>query len=540
MADDEQQEQRTAVLVYARRSQVASDSDRFNVDGQLAALRAEIAKRGYDRAPYRVEEYIDAKGHRSGRHEHTRPEWLKLRARLAGPDVLAILFYTIDRASRSVRDFADLIETCQRAGVGIISLIDGVDTLAGVGRRHLDLHLRAMIAQDESDLASERMKRRIALKRERGIPHGTPPFGTHYEGEGAGMRRVVNEHAPTVVQLMAWYADGASYRATMNRANGQGLRHVDRHGALEPFKLGAVQTIIANVLAYAGYLQHGPHTKRDKIKLAAGGGSLLDRFADAVGAVRSAAIEPVISDELACAVIERRLMRQRVGRQPVSQALLTHALWCEGRRVYSAARDGGRYRLHGRNSRSFAIDAIDGQILDRLAALRFSDALRAAIVAQVADGARATERDGLNARIAECEGRLNRLRDMYELGAIDRPDFVQRMADVNAVMSEARRALQHPGDVDAVMRHLTTLAETLNTIAVQHRRNAMFHLIERVDIDGAGAIERVTFRQWAHGAFMQTMHVLRMPTLRLENAQDRYSETNLAEAAEWFAERMPA
>jgi len=197
--------QRTTILVYARRSKVINESDRFNVDGQLTALRAECTKRGYDLPPYRIEEYIDAKGHRSGRHEYTRPEWLKLRARLTDTDVLAVMFYTIDRASRSVRDFADLIEVCKASDVGIIALIDGVDTLAGVGRRHLDLHLRAMIAQDESDLASERMTRRIMLKRAAGIPHGTPPFGTRYTGQGAAMRRVASEHAPIIVQLMQWY-----------------------------------------------------------------------------------------------------------------------------------------------------------------------------------------------------------------------------------------------------------------------------------------------------------------------------------------------
>lgn len=346
--------ERYIILTYRRRSRVDNDSDRFNVEGQHADIREECARRGFDKPPYVVEDYVDAKGHRSGRHEHTRPDWLKLRSRMSDPRVLMVMFPKIDRASRSVRDFADLVEECTQRNVGIVSILEGVDTLAGVGRRHLDLHLRAVIAQEESDLASERMTRRIALKRNKGIPHGAPPFGTCYAGEGEHMRRVLNEHAPKVALLMKWFAAGRSYRRCQARCHALGITHVARNGQEQPFGLAAVQTIICNVLTYAGYLHKGPHTKRGKVKLA-GEGTLLERFARAVGAVPSSAIDPIISAELAEAVIARRLLRQRNGRQAQSQALLTHALWCNGRSMYSAKRDGGRYRLHGRNSRSFEI-----------------------------------------------------------------------------------------------------------------------------------------------------------------------------------------
>jgi DNA invertase Pin-like site-specific DNA recombinase len=519
------QQQRTTVLVYARRSKVINESDRFNVDGQLAALRAECTRRGYDLPPFTIEEYVDAKGHRSGRHEYTRPEWLKLRARLGAPDVLAVMFYTIDRASRSVRDFADLIEVCKAADVGIIALIDGVDTLAGVGRRHLDLHLRAMIAQDESDLASERMTRRIALKRQAGIPHGTPPFGTRYAGQGGSMRRVASAHAPAVVQLMQWYCEGHSCRAVMHRANAAGLLHVDRHGRLEAFKLGAVQTIIGNVLAYAGYIQHGPHTKRDHVKLS-GEGALVDRYARAVGAVHSPAIEPIISMEMAEAVIERRQQRQRTGRPARSLALLTHALWHEGRRVYSAARHGGRYRLHGRGSQSWPIAQIDAQLLENLAGLRFSAALQAAIVAHVTNHSHDAERDALRARQRDYEARLDRVKDMYEAGMLSRADFQSRFMAIDGVLSETRRLLLEPTQIDAVLQQLTTLAETLMLIPHEQRRRAIYHLIERVEIDARGMITRVQLREWARAAFHQVMDAARV--LRLNDALDRCSAGNIA------------
>ncbi len=137
--------ERHIILAYARRSRVDNDSDRFNVDGQLGDIRDECARRGFDKPPYIIEEFVDAKGHRSGRHEHTRPDWLKLRARLSDPRVLMVMFPKIDRASRSVRDFADLVEECAQRGVGIVSILEGVDTLATAAAATICARARSVI-----------------------------------------------------------------------------------------------------------------------------------------------------------------------------------------------------------------------------------------------------------------------------------------------------------------------------------------------------------------------------------------------------------
>lgn len=223
---------------------------------------------------------------------------------------------------------------------------------------------------------------------------------------------------------------------------------------------------------------------------------------------------------------------QRAGRPKASQALLTHALWCTGRRVYSAARHGGRYRLHGRGSHTFPIDYIDGQLLQNLAGLRFSGALQAAIVAHVTNHSHDAERDALRARQRDYDARLTRVKDMYESGAIDRAEFQQRFTAINAAMAETRKALMQPGEVETVMSYLTTLAETLNHISIEHRRKAIYHLIERCDIAEDGTIERVQLREWARAAFNQLIHAAR--AVRLNVALDRCRENNLAGSLAWW------
>ena len=70
---------------------------------------------------------------KSGRREDHRPGWLALKRRIGDPDVAAVIVYRLDRAARSVRDMAALVELCQKHNVAFITADGMIDTTHGVG-----------------------------------------------------------------------------------------------------------------------------------------------------------------------------------------------------------------------------------------------------------------------------------------------------------------------------------------------------------------------------------------------------------------------
>lgn len=93
---------------YARRSKVTRRSDQTSVEKQIDRCQKWLAGEGATPVAF-----SDAKGHRSGRHEHTRPGWLSFKAHVTNHRPAAVVFYKLDRASRSVRDSAEFVEWCR-------------------------------------------------------------------------------------------------------------------------------------------------------------------------------------------------------------------------------------------------------------------------------------------------------------------------------------------------------------------------------------------------------------------------------------------
>jgi len=114
---------RTVALIYIRKSVVRTARDELSPERQRAACVAYCASRGW--AP---EVYEDAEGHRSGRTETHRPAWRDLKRQLDRPDVAAVVANSLDRLSRSPRDFFVFLEELQRYGVELVSISEQFDT----------------------------------------------------------------------------------------------------------------------------------------------------------------------------------------------------------------------------------------------------------------------------------------------------------------------------------------------------------------------------------------------------------------------------
>jgi site-specific DNA recombinase len=105
-----------------------------------------------------------------------RPGLQKLLDDVRNGMVDIIVVYKIDRLSRSLADFAKLVELFDEHKVTFVSVTQAFNTTTSMGR--LTLNILLSFAQFERELAGERVRDKIAASRQRGIwMGGMPPFG---------------------------------------------------------------------------------------------------------------------------------------------------------------------------------------------------------------------------------------------------------------------------------------------------------------------------------------------------------------------------
>ena len=87
-----------------------------------------------------------------------------------------VVIYKVDRLSRSLTDFVRVMDVFDKFGASFVSVTQTFDTSDSMGR--LVLNILLTFAQFERELASERIRDRVALRRSKGLyPGGMPPIG---------------------------------------------------------------------------------------------------------------------------------------------------------------------------------------------------------------------------------------------------------------------------------------------------------------------------------------------------------------------------
>lgn len=104
-----------------------------------------------------------------------RPALAQLRADIAAGLIDIVLVYKIDRLSRSLRDFVNLVAEFEKYGVSFVSVTQAFDTATSMGR--LTLNVLLSFAQFERELTSERLKDWFAGARSRGLWVPERPYG---------------------------------------------------------------------------------------------------------------------------------------------------------------------------------------------------------------------------------------------------------------------------------------------------------------------------------------------------------------------------
>lgn len=165
---------RLRCAAYTRKSSEEGLEQEFNsLDAQREACEAYIASQraeGWTLVP----DYYDDGGVSGGTLE--RPALKRLLADIEGGRVDVVVVYKIDRLSRSLMDFAKLVEVFDRHSVTFVSVTQSFNTTTSMGR--LTLNILLSFAQFEREVIGERIRDKVAASRKKGIwMGGWAPLG---------------------------------------------------------------------------------------------------------------------------------------------------------------------------------------------------------------------------------------------------------------------------------------------------------------------------------------------------------------------------
>ncbi|MFB2594156.1 recombinase family protein [Paracoccus sp. p4-l81] len=164
--------------VYTRKSSEEGLEQEFNsLHAQREACEAFIASQRSE-GWVLVRDHYDDGGISGGTLE--RPGLKRLMADIEDGLVDVVVVYKIDRLSRSLADFAKLVEVFDRNGVTFVSVTQSFNTTTSMGR--LTLNILLSFAQFEREVTAERIRDKVAASRKKGMwMGGVPPFGYRVE-----------------------------------------------------------------------------------------------------------------------------------------------------------------------------------------------------------------------------------------------------------------------------------------------------------------------------------------------------------------------
>ena len=236
---------RVRCAVYTRKSTDEGLEKEFNsLDAQRESCEAYIASQRTE-GWVLVPDYYDDGGISGGTLE--RPALQRLLRDIEAGLVDVVAVNKIDRLSRSLMDFAKLVETFDAHNVTFVSITQSFNTTTSMGR--LTLNILLSFAQYEREIIGERVRDKIAASKARGMWMGGPvPLGY----EVRDRKLVVNDaEAATVRRVFEAFADVGSATALVPSLRAEGL--LTKMG--RPFDKGAIYKTL-NLRTYLGVVTH--------------------------------------------------------------------------------------------------------------------------------------------------------------------------------------------------------------------------------------------------------------------------------------------
>ncbi len=246
---------RIACAIYTRKSTDEGLEKEFNsLDAQREACEAYITSQKHA-GWIAVRDMYDDGGLSGGTME--RPALKRLLADIKSGKVQIVVVYKVDRLTRSLADFAKIVDVLDAHGASFVSVTQQFNTTTSMGR--LTLNMLLSFAQFEREIAGERIRDKIAASKAKGMwMGGTVPLGYDVKDR----KLVVNETDAKLVQkIFSRYSELGSVSLLQPELDTQGYRSKRREGTGRcstggrPLSRGILYLILQNRL-YRGQVAH--------------------------------------------------------------------------------------------------------------------------------------------------------------------------------------------------------------------------------------------------------------------------------------------
>ena len=257
---------RVRCAIYTRKSTEEGLEQEFNsLEAQREAAEAYIQSQKHLGWTL-IETRFDDGGFSGGSLD--RPALQQLLEHIEARQVDCVMVYKVDRLSRSLLDFARLMDRFEQHSVSFVSVTQQFNTTTSLGR--LTLNILLSFAQFEREIISERTRDKMSAARRKGKwVGGTPVLG--YDVDPRGGRLVVNpSEARRVREIFELYRSHRSLAvvvaelaqrgwATKSWKSRRGIRHTGR-----PFTKASLRLLLTNAtysgnVNYRGVVYQGEH-----------------------------------------------------------------------------------------------------------------------------------------------------------------------------------------------------------------------------------------------------------------------------------------
>jgi site-specific DNA recombinase len=241
--------------IYTRKSTEEGLEQEFNsLDAQRDAGEAYIKSQQHEGWVCLPSQYDDG-GYTGANMD--RPALRRLLADIEAGKIDCVVVYKVDRLSRSLLDFARIMETFERRSVSFVSVTQAFNTATSMGR--LVLNVLLSFAQFEREMISERTRDKIAAARRKGKwSGGMPILGYNV----AQTKLVVDEgEAKRVRQIFEMYLEHQSLLEVVKQLHNREWRTkewVTRKKTFRggrPFDKNSLYQLLTNV-AYVGKVRY--------------------------------------------------------------------------------------------------------------------------------------------------------------------------------------------------------------------------------------------------------------------------------------------
>jgi site-specific DNA recombinase len=245
--------------IYTRKSsEEGLEQDYNSLDAQREACEAFIKSQASEGWRLVKTAYNDG-GFSGGTIE--RPGLQQLLGDIRESLIDVVVVYKVDRLTRSLADFAKMVELFDAQHVSFVAVTQQFNTTTSMGR--LTLNVLLSFAQFEREVIGERIRDKVAASKRKGMwMGGTIPMGYDLRER----KLVVNHEESRVVKLIfERYLEIGSVRSLKNALEAHGVvsavkvsKKGSRHGG-KPFSRGALYHLLSNPI-YVGEVKH----KRDR------------------------------------------------------------------------------------------------------------------------------------------------------------------------------------------------------------------------------------------------------------------------------------